>query len=88
MRPPNPFPPSGSAGLWLLYHILGYQAIAEREGGKTFPWVQLTLYWARFWRSRVSRQYSIVHSVCQTREDCHAAGFRGDCHRPGKDLVI
>jgi len=37
MRPPNPFPPSGSAGLWLLYHICGYQAIAEKEGDKTFP---------------------------------------------------
>jgi hypothetical protein len=28
MRPPNPFPPSGSVGLWLLYHIYGYQARA------------------------------------------------------------
>jgi len=37
MRPPDPFPPSGSAGLWLLYHIFDDQAIAEKEGDKTFP---------------------------------------------------
>jgi hypothetical protein len=29
MRPPNPFPPSGSAGLWLLYHICDDQATAS-----------------------------------------------------------